>query len=225
MIVDDYLSYVTSFHRSRPKFMAMIRALVDPLVATQDFILSLPMHFDLDVAIGVQLDQVGEWVGRSRYIRVPIPGIYFSFDEELKGFDLGVWKGPHDNDIGLTRLDDETYRLLLRAKIAANNWDGTTGTAKEALSIIFPDGETQIFVLDNMDMTMTVGVSGKIPSILFLALLSLGYIPLKPEGVRSLYAVTSVNDTPVFGFDVDNEFIGGFDNGSWAVSPEFYFDS
>ncbi len=222
--LEDYLKLVTAYHRGKPKFVAMIRAIVEPFVAIQNFIAHLPTDFDIDVAIGVQLDVVGEWVGRSRYIETPIPNVYFTLDDALRGFDLGVWFGPNDNATGIVRLDDETYRTLLRAKIAANNWDGTLGTAKKALSIIFPAGDTRLFVLDNQDMSMTFGVAGRIPSILFLSLLTRGYVPLKPEGVRAVYAVTSVDDAPLFGFDVQNEFIAGFDSGAWAVPPNFYFD-
>ena len=223
--VDDYMALITAYHRGKPKFAAMIRAIVEPFVAIQDFIAHLPIDFDLDVAIGVQLDVVGEWVGRSRFIETPIPNVYFALDDPLRGFNLGVWKGPQDNDVGIVRLNDETYRTLLRAKIAANNWDGTLGTAKEALSIVFPAGDTLLFVIDNQDMSMTFGMAGRIPSILFISLLSRGYVPLKPEGVRAIYAVTSVDDAPLFGFDVQNEFISGFDTGAWAVPPEFYFDA
>ncbi|MGC7970039.1 DUF2612 domain-containing protein, partial [Salmonella enterica] len=73
---------------------------------------TLPFDFDLDQAIGVQLDAVGEWVGISRNITVPLAGVYFSFDIAGLGFDQGVWKGPFDPDTGLTTLDDDTYRLL-----------------------------------------------------------------------------------------------------------------
>lgn len=34
-------------------------------------------------------------------------------------------------------LADEDYRLLLRAKIAANQWDGTPVGAKAVLDIVF----------------------------------------------------------------------------------------
>lgn len=220
---EEYQGLVTSFHRSRPKFMAIIDGVTAPPAEIQNFLQALPSQFDLDTAVGVQLDQVGEWIGRTRYVKQPIPGVYFTLDDELRGFDLGVWFGPDDNLTGLTRLDDETYRLLLRAKIASNNWDGTLEGAKNALAILFPDGETRIILLDNQDMSMVFGVAGKIPSILFLALLSLGYVPLKPEGVQAIYAVPSVDNTPLFGFDVQNDNIAGFDTGSWAVDPDYYF--
>lgn len=220
--VDEYLDRITSWHRGKPKFVATVRAVAQAMVDVSDVMADLPEDFDLDRAIGVQLDVVGEWIGRSRFIETPIPGLYFSFDTEGRGFDEGIWKGPYDSDTGITRLDDDTYRLLLRAKILANQWDGTNETIKEALDTIFTDGSTYLSVIDNYDMSMTIGVSGKVPSILFLAILSQGYIPLKPEGVRVNYLITSVNYAPLFGFDIENEYIGGFDKGAWGVPPEHF---
>jgi hypothetical protein len=171
----------------------------------------------------VQLDADGEWIGRSRVIPIPIPNIFFSFDDPNRGFDLGVWKGPFDQDSGITILDDETYRTFLRAKIAANNWDGTVDTAAAAFNLIFSESSgSRIFVLDNGDMSMTVGIAGTIPSILFLALLEQGFLPLKPEGVRIDYEITSSEGAPVFGFDITNDFIAGFDAGAWGVDPSFF---
>jgi len=218
---DRYMDLITSYHRGRPKFSAMMVSLLEPPAAQQTFTQHLPLDFDLDVAVGVQLDVVGEWVGRSRFIRVPIPNVYFTFDDDLRGFDAGVWKGPYDSDAGVTRLDDETYRTLLRAKIAANHWDGTLPDARRVLDIVFPNGDTKLFIVDNQDMTMTFGVSGTLPSLLFIVLLSQGYIPVKPEGVLANYVITS-EPGPMFGFDVDNEFISGFDSGAWGVPPEYF---
>ncbi|NTG86216.1 DUF2612 domain-containing protein [Agrobacterium rhizogenes] len=258
--VDDYLGEISSYHRGKPKFTATITALVQPFVNTQAFLGSLPHAFDVDYSIGVQEDADGEWIGISRNIPVPIPNVWFSFDDDKRGFDLGIWKGPYDSDTGITVLDDETYRTLLRAKIAANNWDGTVENAPDAFSIIFPppstaritleglnpDGSysiltgltdsglyaaltalpplsgTLLFVLDNGDMTMTVGVAGQIPSLLFLAILELGLLPIKPAAVRVNYEITSVNNSPVFGFDVQNEYIAGFDTGAWGVDPTYF---
>lgn len=219
---DAYLGLITSLHRGKPKFAAMIKALVEPIVAQQAFMEHLPLDFDLDRAIGVQLDKVGEWVGRTRFVKIPIAGAWFSWDTEWKGWDQGVWYQPqYDTPDGIARLDDDTYRTLLRAKIAANNWDGTLPSAKATLEILFPNGETSIIVTDNQDMTITFGVAGVIPSALFIALLSQGYLPLKPEGVRAEYLIATV-DGPLFGWDVENEFIAGWDEGAWGAPPEFF---
>lgn len=225
MTVDDYLALITPWHRGQPKFEATVAASVSMLVALQEIVEHLPADFDLDISIGAQEDVDGEWIGRSRHIPVPIPDLYFSFDDPARGFDKGVWMGPYDTTYGISRLDDETYRQLLYAKIAANNWDGTTEGAAAALETFFQDPDTKMFVEDKGDGTMVFGISGKVPNALFLVLFSRGYIPLKPSGVTAHYLVTSVNNTPMFGFDVDNEFIGGFDAGSWGVSPEYYIQN
>lgn len=73
---------------------------------------------------------------------------------------------------------------------------------------------TRVFIEDHQDMSMTIGIAGKVPSAVFLALLAGGYIPLKPEGVRVNYTiVSSVDNAPLFGFDVSNQYIAGFDTG------------
>lgn len=258
--VDDYLGRITSYHRGQPNFTATVAALVQPFVDLQTFMGSLPAAFDVDYSIGVQEDADGAWVGISRNIPIPIPNVWFSFDDPKRGFDMGVWKGPYDSDTGITVLDDDTYRTMIRAKIAANIWDGTVENATDAFNIIFPrpstariqleglndDGSysiltgltdsglrailsalpvlsgTLLFVLDNQDMTMTIGIAGEVPSLLFLAILEQGLLPIKPAAVRVNYEITSVNGSPVFGFDVQNEYIAGFDTGAWGVDPTYF---
>lgn len=219
MTPEKYLDLIPNWNRNKPKFSTMIRAFGECFAAQQQTIASLPAAFDLDEAEGAQLDVDGEWIGRSRYVALPLENIWFSFDIEGLGWDQGNWKGPYDLDAGMSRLDDDHYRILLRAKIAANQWDGTLPSAKDALELVFGNG-TLVFIQDNFDMSMTFGVAGKIPSAVSLALLAGGYIPLKPEGVKVNYSVISVDNTPLFGFGVENEFIAGWGNGSWGVPPD-----
>jgi len=219
MTTDDYLDLITSWHRGKPKFSGTVQALVSPIVGAQSVLATVSPAFDLDTAVGAQLDIVGQWVGRTRFVSTPLVNLYFSFDDPLRGFDRGSWKGPYDDASGITRLDDETYRLLLRAKIAANHWDGTIPGAQAALSGLFPASSgSLIYVEDRQDMSIVFGISGMIPPLVTLALFANGYIPLKPEGVRTYYLVTSLDEAPAFGFDVNNSYIGGFDVGAWAVA-------
>lgn len=215
----DYTALITTQHADKPKFMAMVAVVAQCFSDQINVMQSIPAAFDLDNAVGVQLDAVGLWAGIRRQVRTPL-NVYFSLDVDGLGFDVGVWQGPYDPDSGLTSLDDETYRLMLRAKIAANHWDGTLAGSAEVLQIIFPaESGTRIAVLDNQDMSIDILVSGAIPSIVFLSLLFGGYIPIKPEGVRiNEYFVTTEYGSPVFGFDVDNDYIGGLDHGAWATS-------
>ena len=215
--IATYTNLITSEHNKQPDFMAVVSALAQPVVDLQNLLGSMPGKFDLDNAVGAQLDDVGLWVGISRNVSVPLAGVYFSFDMAGVGFDQGNWKGPFDPDTGLTRLDDDTYRLVIRAKIGANHWDGTLGSSKAILDSIFGGG-TFVFIQDDQDMSMTIGIAGNIPSAVFLALLANGIIPLKPEGVGINYTiVTSIDGSAIFGFDVQNDLIAGFDVGAWGT--------
>jgi hypothetical protein len=214
--LSQYTGLITSEHADKPKFMAMVHAVAGCFGAQQDALASFITKFDLDQAAGDQLDIIGLWVGIGRRVKTPLTGVYFSLDIIGVGFDQGVWQGPFDPSTGITLLDDDTYRLLIRAKIGANHWDGTLASTKAILETIF-NGDTQVFIQDNQDMSMLIGISGQIPSAIFLALLSGGYIPLKPEGVRvSTYVVTSADGAPIFGFDMTGPYVSGFDAGSWA---------
>jgi len=211
----SYLARITSEHANKPKFVAYVSALIQPLLDSQALLRSLLTTFDLDTAIGVQLDAVGKWVGRTRFVEQPITGLYFSFDTVGLGWDQGVWKGPFDSTDGLTRLDDDTYRQLLRAKVILNSWDGSIAEAAKALGLLLNNPSSIVTILDNQDMTMTVGISGVVPSPLITALLEGGYLPINPEGVGINYQITSINGTALFGFDVENAAIDGWDRGSW----------
>jgi hypothetical protein len=257
--VSDYTGLITSEHADKPRFVATLAAIAQCFVDVQNAVIGIPFEFDLDDAIGVQLDAVGEWVGITRNVKTPITGVYFSLDTANLGFDQGVWQGPFDPTTGLSSLDDDTYRLLIRAKIGANNWDGTLGTSAAILNGIFGAASIQVtgftvelsggsqlvtfdtttsslvavagqvpqasadatyvFIQDNGDMSITYGIAGNVPSTLFLALLRGGYIPLKPEAVHiNGYYVTSNSGSPLFGFDVENNFISGFDVGAFGVA-------
>jgi hypothetical protein len=214
--LETYLGRITSEHANKPKFVAYVTALIQPFLDAQAFLRSLLTTFDLDTAIGVQLDAVGQWIGRSRFVQQPIANLYFSFDTVGLGFDQGVWKGPFDPTDGLTKLDDDTYRALLKAKVILNSWDGSIAEAAESLGLLLNNPSSIVAIQDNQDMTMTVGISGVVPSPFITALLEGGYLPINPAGVGVNYQITSINAVALFGFDVNNATIGGFDIGSWG---------
>lgn len=216
----SYLALVTSFHRGKPNFEATLTALFEPGTALMNFLSLLPVQFDLDSAVGVQLDHVGEWVGRTRYIATPLPNVYFSWGTEGLGWGQGSWRGTFDPVAGLTALDDDSYRFLLRAKIASNHWNGTNDDLPDVLSIMFPrNSPTKVFYQDNMDMSMTIAVSGKLPGAVLLALVTGGYIPVKPVGVRINYLVVSVDESPMFAWGVSNDLMSGWGSGAWGIGP------
>lgn len=217
MTTDEYLSLITSAHSDKPRFEATVAVGVSPFARVQEVLNSLVFEFDIDTATGVQLDVVGEWVGRSRRIDTPLVGVYFAWDDlDSTGWDSGVWKDIHDPESGLVDLPDDAYRLLLKSKVAANNWDGTIPQAYEVWTSAFGTG-TYLLIQDNQDMSMVVGIAGQPLSIVEQALLTKGYIPLKPEGVRIDYYAVAPAAGPLFAWDIsESSATAGWETGLWA---------
>lgn len=208
----DYSNYITSQYQNSPKFIALVKLLTDVVNTNKKLIQTIPKLFDVDTAVGAQLDTVGEWVGFSRFISPSIDNVFFSWDTLNLGWDEGYWKGPYDSS-GVTVLDDETYRLILKVKIILNQYDGTIPTAVEQLNNVFPNN---IVVLeDNQDMSYELGVVGYITP-LFQALLTRGYFNIKPSGVRVNYIQPTSSTAPFFGWDLETDGVKGWDEGAWS---------
>lgn len=219
--ISGWLKRFTSAHNQRPKFMTVAAALLQPIADIYASINSIPDLFDLDNAVGDQLDKIGEWVGVNRGIAVPLTGVYFSFDTAGVGFDEGTWFDAFNPESGLVRLADDAYRTLLRARIAANQWDGTIPGAYAAWDRLFAGTGFGILIQDYSNMHMAVALTGPVPDAVTAALFTGGYLSLKPSTVRiDAFITPTVASAPYFGFDVANAAIAGFDTGAWgAVSP------
>jgi len=115
-------------------------------------------------------------------------------------------------------MDDETYRLALKAKMAINHWDGKIGSLQGIWKTLFPEGIVEI--IDNQDMTMEITTTGTFTSMI-MDLIDNGYIVPIPQAVG--YNL-EVPDYPLFGFDRDDEYVSGFsddglENGGWWRRP------
>lgn len=211
-----YPGLVTSQHQ-QPRFTALVAVLTQPLVDAQALLASLPAAFDVDTAVGVQLDAVGLWVGITRVLRVPLSGVYFAWGVEGVGWTQGIWKGPYDPASGLTSLPDDVFRRLIKARIAANAWNGSIPGAYDVWESAFADTGSIIMIQDNQDMSMVVGIAGMRPDAVTQALLMGNYIPLKPEGVRvSWYAVTQ-DGGPLMSWGCQSDGLDGWGAGSWPT--------
>lgn len=211
-----YPGLITSQHQ-QPRFTALVAVLTQPLVDAQALLASLPAAFDVDTAVGVQLDAVGLWVGITRVLRVPLSGVYFAWSVEGVGWSQGIWKGPYDPESGLTSLPDDVFRRLIKARIAANAWDGSIPGAYDVWESAFADTGSIIMIQDNQDMSMVVGIAGMRPDAVTQALLMGNYIPLKPEGVRvSWYAVTQ-DGGPLMAWGCQSDGLAGWGAGRWPI--------
>lgn len=160
MAIDKYLKNITSQHRDKTKYMKWVRFLLGVLDDAYNCAKSIDINFNIDNAIGVQLDQLGEIIGRKRILTFqPIDDYY-------------------------PVMDDETYRLVLKTKIAMNNWDGLTESIYTIFSNIFDD--LRLKIKDGQDMSFEAVVYGFVNPIR-QDLIQNGYIIPKPEGVRINY--------------------------------------
>ncbi|EKC9589534.1 DUF2612 domain-containing protein [Escherichia coli] len=89
--MSKYTELITNYHATKPKFLAhvdlMTRPLIDVAAATRGLITA----FDIDSAVGVQLDILGLWIGRisdvSRELIAAIKQGYLTVKA------AGVWAG------------------------------------------------------------------------------------------------------------------------------------
>jgi hypothetical protein len=215
--VEPYVDLITSEHRSRPNFVAMVANIIQPLADLQVLMAGIPGLYDLDVAVGAQEDTVGEWIGVTRDISVPLTGVFFSWDVAGLGWDQGSW-APDIHATELVTLSDAQYRTLLFARAAANNWDGTIPGAYAIWNSLFAGTGTGILIQDYGDMHMALALTGPVPDAVTLALFTGGYLSLKPAGVHIDYYYTPIApDVPYFGWGVENANISGWGVGYWGV--------
>ncbi|EMO7867171.1 DUF2612 domain-containing protein [Citrobacter amalonaticus] len=223
--MSKYTELITNYHATKPKFFDHIDLSTRPLIDITTATRGLVSAFDIDTAVGVQLDILGLWIGRSRIVSQPISGVYFSLDIDGLGFDQGVWQGPYDPDSGYTTLSDETYRIILKAKIAINNWDGRNDSLPPILDAALKGSGLKMQIVDNQDMTISIWVFPETDisnvSLELIAAIRQGYLTVKAAGVWGGSIEIPAVETPsegnrFFGFDMDNEYIAGFDDGAWG---------
>lgn len=214
--VTAYTGLITSEHAPKPKFAALVAALAQPMADAAGIAQSMSTIFDVDTAVGQQLDFIGQWVGLTRNLRVPITGVFFSVDI-APGLDQGiVWTTFTPTD-GLQQLPDEQYRIALRAKILNNQWNGSLSQAYQIYNALFSNSAYVPFVQDNGDLTMYIGLAGQIPDALTLAMLTQGMLDVRPAGVQVIAYVTSSANAPIFALDIQNANFAGVDYGAVAV--------
>lgn len=182
-----YTNLLTSQYKLAPNLNAWLAAELQFFEDVSTCLSSMTEAVDLDTAEGIQLED---------------------YSGQIAGVSRTVAFQPSDGVSPV--LDYDTYRLLLKATIANNHWDGTVSALYPIWASLFPGG--RIIIIDNQNMSATILVTGAFPSII-KDLISHGYIVPRPEAVEYTY---TFSDLPVFGTDLDNTQIAGVDVGHLA---------
>ena len=216
--VTPYTDLITSEHSDKPNYMQMVAKTLQPHADLLALYQQTPTLYDIDSAVGAQLDTLGQWIGVTRTLTTPLTGVYFAFDTAGVGFDQGVWQGAYDPSSGLVSLPDDFYRVLLKVRIINNHWNGSKSQAYSIGSTVFSQLGYTFFMEDKADLTMNLGLIGSgPPTPIAKGLLTSGKFNIKPAGVHIAAYLTQTVAGPLFAFDMNTSNFAGFDNGGWAA--------
>lgn len=197
---DFYSKLITSQYQNAANILSFLDIFLSKLKDCSDFLEGIDAAFDLDTAVGAQLDILGEIAGISRRLN----------------FQPNYGLSPI--------LRDSDFRTLIRATIGKNQWDGEQDSLYTLWAVLFPGAA--IAIHDNHWMDMDVFVQFPDLTSIFIDLIKRGYIVPKPEGVKQRIYIGP--PFPLFGFDYDDPYVTGFDRGYWwnpdRQYPAFGFD-
>lgn len=128
---DYYADLLILQYKTQPKARATISALTDKVIAN-GLILDVINGFNLETAVGKQLDILGKYIGLSRNVKEKV------------------------SSPATVILTDDQYRLLLKLKLVCNTSYSATSQIRNALFQIFPN---DIRVFDNRTMEMEYQLS------------------------------------------------------------------
>jgi len=181
-IVQHYIDLLILQYRNKPKAISTIDAFVTPVI--MDLLpQQLQEAFNIETAIGKQLDILGKYIGVERRV------LTFS---------------------GAVTLDDTDYRTLLKIKISLNNLGSST---YDIQNFIVNQASNILQAFDHQNMQMSFYINSNFASLnLAQALIRQKLLP-KPMGVSYSSVIYLPDLTNIFGFQsytVTNLPVSGF---------------
>lgn len=189
-----------------------IQLLLGGKIELQEVFRQLMQERSLDTAVGAQLDIIGEIVGQPRefidtalltyfaYLGYPEAESYGDLNDSSVG---GFYRGLNDPLAGNTLLNDDQYRLFIKAKIVKNSTNATPNQLLEFINFVFGSPQNQLIEEGDAAYTLMVGkeLSTFEKVLLTYVSYSSGYpsrfVP-KPIGVRVNYGTYVAGDTFAF---------------------------
>ncbi len=202
-LIDYYVNLLIIQYNDKPKARATIALFAEILLAN-GIIFQVQDGYDIDTAIGLQLDTVAKYIGSTRFYSGQDLTGYFSLalysdpDEgapDKIGFadydDVGIKIGKflvYDEVLSQTfALTDSEFRVLLKLNILRNNTNGSNGEINAGLFNLFG---TQLLMVDNLDMTITYIADPSIATLIGAAKVK-DLLP-RPMGVALDLVIASV---------------------------------
>ncbi len=216
--INQYLDLLIIQYSDSPKAVAEITLKASEYSKIQEFYASFFDAFDLDEAVGDQLNILGKVVGIPRIVPFSTAKKFFGFDDNANSlsFDQGTFFDKF-TDIGYsdTELSDIQMRRLIRAK-AAKNTTSPYMVSDERISIqdvINSAFNGAAYVVDNYNMFLTLYIDGLEILDDLILIRNLDLLP-SPQGVGYKFVI-SYSTEATFGFS-DNSNSKTFGQGVFA---------
>ena len=183
--VTPYVKLITSEHAGAQRFVSTVGATVQPLADEIAVMRGMPALFDIDSAVGAQLDAVGLWVGVGRFVASTM----FSDDQYRALLRARIARNHWDGSI------PGAYAV----------WDQLFAGQNHTVYVID---------YQDMSMDLGLVEPGA-PDPVTLALLTGNYISLRPAGVLIRGYYYPAVSGPEFWWDTETSTHKGWDEGSW----------
>ena len=233
--LDYYKRLITSEYRHSPRFTAMVQKLLSYGLDIDDSINNMLLAFEVDNASTAQLDILGSIVGTSRQLSFepsaaaigevicPSPAeiasgevypiIYTPTPDKLAGTQLLTGYPPAEMGEG-NLLDDDVFRLMIKARIIQNTWKGTINELYELWSSVMGT-DKKLLIEDRQDMSYNIVLQGDYTK-LEEELIVHAYVIPKPQGVRiNVLTFVSTDGLPLFSYNYNTMRYSGYES-HWA---------
>lgn len=221
-LVDYYVNLLIIQYNGKPKAAATIRAITEQIVASGIYT-DVLNAYNIDTAVGAQLDVIGKYVGVDRFFSVTDPVDYFAFTDYVEAdpdsedkyglvtyanFETEVGNGVLNYNSVLTidnKLVDDDYRVIIKLKIIQNNSNHSHRSIDDSIFEFFGDAVRP----DSIgNMQMTYFITSQLTPVIQAALIK-NILP-RPMGV-GLNLIKNVTGT-LFGMTTYSQVEGGYNN-------------
>jgi hypothetical protein len=215
----QYLELLIIQYYGKSKATQEMTVIIENSYTVFNFLNDFRKQFDLDQASGDRLDKLGKIVGVTRIVENAIPKPYFGWVNGVAPLPMTFGSAPlfnllTDSNYTFTQLTDAQMKFYIKAKAIVNatsaylvHYDRIS--LQDAIQYLF---NSQAFIVDNYNMSMTIYINDTIPAQDILLLESQNLFP-KPQAVRLFLIQYEQGNT--FGF-AGNPYAKTFGMGKFA---------
>lgn len=159
-------SRYTGTFKEDPVFDLVVQSSINHLEQLQDSLYDIvDKLFNIDKSSGLLLDLIGKIVNQPRvlvsydvqryfgFFGHPLADSFGTVEDPTVG---GYWKSASDGSNKFRVMDDETYRIVLKARIKSNSSGGSTNDFLEVVNILTGSNTARIDVNSSGDALLVI---------------------------------------------------------------------